>query len=166
MGKNRFFGKYYKFINNDGFSFAFITSHSNEGDMLQIITHDGVVYLNDPSMITINDNEISFNVITDNLTITGQLSLGELHPLKHKVMGPFTYLPLECSHDIYSMYHKVNGELKVNNKLISFNDGLGYIEGDKGVNFPTKYIWYNSLLNDVTVTLAIATIPMGLINFI
>ena len=82
-------------------------------------------------------------------------------------MGPFRHFPMECVHEIYSMYHKVNGELSLNNdRTLSFTNALGYIEGDSGTNFPKNYIWYNSILEDVNVTLAIATIPLfGFIKF-
>ena len=65
------------------------------------------------------------------------------------------------------MYHKVNGEMSLNNdRTPVFIDALGYIEGDSGHNFPKNYIWYNSILEDVSVTLAIATIPLfGFIKF-
>ena len=39
--KNRFFGKYYKFISNDGFSFAIIIALSNEGKSIQLNTKNG-----------------------------------------------------------------------------------------------------------------------------
>ena len=166
MAKNRFFGKYYKFVNGDGFSFAFIKSHANEGDMLQVITPEGAFYLKDPHAIKVDGEHIEFDVREENLSMVGELHLGELHPLKHKVMGPFTYLPMECSHEIYSMFHEVNGSLVVNGKDMDFSGSLGYIEGDKGTNFPSKYIWYNSILPEATVTLAIASIPLfGFIHF-
>lgn len=166
MAKNRFHGKYYKFVSKDGFSFAFIKSHANEGDMLQVITPEGAYHLNDPYAIKVDGGHIIFDVHESNLNLAGDLSLGAFHPLKRKVMGPFTYLPMECSHDIYSMHHEVNGVLDINGNKISFDGGLGYIEGDKGTNFPSKYIWYNSLLPDATVTFAIASIPLfGFIHF-
>ena len=166
MAKNRFFGKYYKFVNGDGFSFAFIKSHANEGDMLQVITPEGAFYLKDPYAIKVEGEHIEFDVREENLSMVGELLLGEFHPLKHKVMGPFTYLPMECSHEIYSMFHEVNGSLVFNGKDMDFSGSLGYIEGDKGTNFPSKYIWYNSILPEATVTLAIASIPLfGFIHF-
>ena len=64
------------------------------------------------------------------------------------------------------MYHTVNGSVLLNGKELLFTDALGYIEGDSGTNFPSKYIWYNSVTDKGTVTLAIATIPLlGFINF-
>ena len=166
MKKNRFFGRYYKFISLDGYSFAFIKSVANEGDMLQLITKEKAFFIYDLSSIEIKDDVITFNINQDGLSFVGSITLGELHPLSKKVMGPFTNLPLECYHFIDSMYHSINGSIKVNGKDISFDGGRGYIEGDKGTNFPKKYIWYNSVLPDATITLAIASIPLfKIINF-
>ena len=166
MKKNRFFGKYYKFINKDLFSFAIIISTANEGDMLQVITPDKSYYINDPKSVEVADNAITFNIKQEDLILNGKLTLGELHPLKKKVMGPFTHLPMECRHEIYSMHHSLNGNVSLNGKDISFDDGIGYIEGDSGTNFPKKYVWYNSVTKDVTTTFALASIPfLGFIHF-
>ena len=165
--KNKFYGKYYKFISDSGYVFSCIISNANEGDMIQIITPDGAFFIDDTKSIIVNDNNtITFNVNGNGLSINGTLKLGDLSPLKSKVMGPFTYLPLECKHDIYSMRHTLNGNLIINNTVYSYNNSLGYIEGDKGRSFPKKYIWYNSVTDNTTVTLAIATIPiLGFIRF-
>ena len=160
MKKNRFFGKYYKFINKDLFSFAIIVSTANEGDMLQVITPDKSYYINDPKSVEAGDNTITFNINQDDITLSGKITLGELHPLKKKVMGPFTYLPMECRHEIYSMYHTIKGNLLIDGKEVSFDNGIGYIEGDSGTNFPKRYVWYNSVTPDVTATFALASIPL------
>ena len=166
MKKNRFFGKYYKFINKDLFSFAIIVSTANEGDMLQVITPDKSYYIDDPKSVEVGDTTIAFNIKQEDLNLNGKITLGELHLLKKKVMGPFTYLPMECRHEIYSMYHSLNGKISMNGKDISFDNGIGYIEGDSGTNFPKRYVWYNSVTEDQTVTFAIASIPLfGFIHF-
>lgn len=164
--KKYFFGKYYKFINNDGFSFAVIISESNDGPELQVITSDGGYVINDKNAVKVIDHQINFNIKQKDISLTGSITLGELHPLKRKVMGPFSILPLECRHEIYSMYHTLTGNIAYKNKTYSFDGGVGYIEGDRGVNFPKKYVWYNSVKNAQSVTLAIATIPIGFIKFI
>lgn len=167
MKKNRFFGKCYKFINKDLFSFAIITSTANEGDMLQVITADKSYCIGDPKSVEVVDNTIAFNVEQDDLVLHGKITLGELHPLKKKVMGPFAYLPMECRHEIYSMHHSLSGKISINGKDITFDDGVGYVEGDSGINFPKKYVWYNSITKDATTTFALASIPfLGFINFI
>ena len=164
--KNYFFGKYFKFIGNDGFSFAFIKSYANEGNALQLILKEKSYVIDDTDSIQVHDNIVIFNVNQDDLCIEGRLELDEFHPLKHKVMGPFTYLPMQCSHEIYSMFHRVDGTIIINGITQSFDNNLGYIEGDSGTSFPDRYIWYNSITSEATITLAIATIPLfGFIHF-
>ena len=166
MKRNRFFGKYYKFISDDRFCFAVIKSHANEGDMLQVITPSKASFITDPTSMKIEGNVITFNINQEDIFIKGTITLGELHPLKKKVMGPFTYLPMECRHEIYSMWHTLRGTLLINGKEVSFNKGRGYIEGDSGTNFPKRYVWYNSVTEDMTATFALASIPLfGFIHF-
>lgn len=167
MRKNRFFGKYYKFIADDGYTFSLIVSHANEGDMLQLVTPSKGYFIKDTKSVEINGNIVNINIHEDDISMVGTLSLGELHPLSKRVMGPFTHLPMECRHEIYSMFHKVNGTILLNDsRNISFTDSIGYIEGDSGTNFPKNYIWYNSVTDKATVTIAIATIPLlGSIKF-
>lgn len=163
--KNKFFGKYYKFVANNN-SFAVIDAISNEGKSIQLITKEASYQINDLKQVKINNNEIIFDVSQDNLKFKGILILGKLNPLKHKVMGPFTYIPfMECKHQIYSMFHIINGHLEYNGQQLNFDNGIGYIEGDSGSNFPNKYIWYNSILPNRTITIAIASIPFGLFSF-
>lgn len=167
MKKNYFFGKYYKFISESCFSFAIIIANTNEGKSIQLITNNNSYQIYDlDSVKIINDNHFVFSIKQDDITLKGNLYLGELNPLTKKVMGPFSYIPfMECRHDIYSMYHSVKGEIVLNNSTFNFNDGIGYIEGDKGRNFPRKYIWYNSVTKDSSITIAIATIPIAFIKF-
>ncbi|MBO4453392.1 MAG: hypothetical protein J5793_05600 [Clostridia bacterium] len=164
--KNRFYGKYYKFISDSGFVFACIDSFANEGKMLQIITDEGSFLISDTGSFNADGGVFDFDVHTGGLTVTGRLTAGEFHPLKTKVMGPFSHLPLECRHEIYSMYHTLDGTLEVNGKTVTFTGSPGYIEGDSGKNFPSRYIWYNSVGESASVTVAIATIPLfGFIRF-
>ena len=164
--KDYFYGKYYKFISPSGYVFAFIDAHSNEGHLLQIITPDKSYYDIAPSNITICDRTFIFDVHIKGLDLTGSIEMDKYRPLKRKVMGPFRFIPfMECKHDIYSMHHKLDGSISINNKEISFKDGYGYIEGDSGTSFPTRYIWYNAVNENVSLTVAIATIPFGLFSF-
>jgi len=165
MKKDYFFGKYYKFVSLDGFSFAIIDSVANEGKMMQIITKDKSYFIKDVSKVNVKDDSISLNINEDDLVLKGEIIFGKLHPLSKNVMGPFSVFKMECKHSIYSMYHEVSGVILYNNNKYNFNNGYGYIEGDEGINFPKKYIWYNSVNRDYGLTLAIATIPFGLINF-
>jgi len=166
--KNKFFGKYYKFVcHDDGFCFAMIVANSNEGRSIQIITPDGAHYIHDPTRVLIyNEHEVFFDIEQDDITLNGSIKMYDFNPLKRHVMGPFHYIPfMECKHNIYSMFHALNGEITYNRQTISFKDGHGYIEGDKGVNFPSRYVWYNSSLPNAAVTFAIANIPFKLFRF-
>lgn len=163
--KKRFSGKYYKFISTNGFSFALISSTSNEGPQMQLITRDGSFQIRDNNSIFISKDKITFNVAQNGLFFSGKIRMSDYHPLKKKAMGPFSIFSMECNHEIYSMYHKLYGDITYNGMLYSFYGGYGYIEGDSGKNFPEKYLWYNSVGPDYGVTLAIATIPFGFIHF-
>lgn len=166
---NKFSGKYYKFILNDSFSFAIIIANSNEGKSIQLITNEGSYSILDVEQVKLIDGKkFEFEINQSDLIFRGTITLGKLNPLKKKVMGPFTYIPfMECKHSIYSMYHDISGTIIYNGIKYDFLNGIGYIEGDSGKNFPKKYIWYNSVLpNNKALTLAIASIPFGLFSFI
>lgn len=167
--KNFFYGKYFKFITKDQqFVFAMIIANSNEGKTIQIITKDGAHFIENICQVQlIDEHTFIFDINQSDLIIKGTINMGDFHPLKKKVMGPFSNIPfMECKHEIYSMFHTLNGQILCNKKEILFDEGFGYIEGDKGVNFPSQYIWYNSTIKDTAVTFAIANIPFGLFSFI
>lgn len=167
MKKNYFFGKYYKFISETGFSFAIIIAASNEGESIQLITKNNSYQINDLEAVKIiNDNHFVFSINQNDISLSGDIYLGSLNPLTKKVMGPFSYVPfMECRHNIYSMYHSVSGKILFNDEKIEFNDGIGYIEGDEGRNFPKKYVWYNSVTRDNSIIVAVASIPIAFIRF-
>lgn len=162
MKKNYFFGKYYKCQNIDGFTIAFIDSISNEGKMVQIINNEKSYLVNKIEDIEIDDNHIKCHIDQDDIKIEGELIFSNYIRIKKDIMSYFRFLPIECKHHIYSMNHDVNGKLIINGKEILFKDGDGYTEGDKGRNFPNKYLWLNSSKKDCSLTLAIATIPLGI----
>ena len=61
--KNKFYGKYYKFISDSGYVFSCIISNANEGDMIQIITPDGAFFIDDTKsmkLIKLKQNNILF----------------------------------------------------------------------------------------------------------
>lgn len=163
--QNKFKGKYYKFVSGNNFSFAIIDSVSNEGPAKQLITKEGSFQIEHVESVTITKEIVLISIHQDNLTMIGQITMSDFHPLRRKAMGPFSFFPMECKHEIYSIYHRLSGEVFYNGAFYSFDNGYGYIEGDSGVNFPKKYIWYNSVGPDYGVTLAVATIPFGPFNF-
>jgi tocopherol cyclase len=93
-----------------------------------------------PNMFS--ENGVSIDMNDNGLIIKGRIGYGRFTPIRYDIMGPFSILPfLECHHAIYSLHHTLNGSLQVNNTLLDFTGGQGYIEQDWGVSFPKKYIW-------------------------
>ena len=164
MKKKRFFGIFYKHQSIDGYTISVIVSNSNEGDMIQIITNDKSYIVNDIKSVNVSFNGISFDIHQDDLTLTGQISYGPLLKPTKDIMSYYRFLPIECKHQVYSLYHHLDGYIDINGKHISFNNGNGYIEGDKGRNFPKQYVWINAINQEASIVLAVATIPLGLIT--
>jgi hypothetical protein len=85
-------------------------------------------------------------------------------------MGPFKFVPfMQCRHSVYSLTHNINGQLFVSGRLINFNNGLGYVEGDRGVEFPNTYFWTQcswSTNGNNLVMLSVADIPIGKLAFL
>ena len=66
------------------------------------------------------------------------------------------------------MKSNISGLLHFNGNLISFDDGVAYIEKDWGTSFPKSYVWCQSnefLAFPANFMLSIATIPLGSFNF-
>ena len=84
-------------------------------------------------------------------------------------MGPFSYIPfMECNHAILSMKNTIIGKIKINDDIIKFNRGSGYIEKDWGCSFPNSYIWCqgnNFKTRNASFMMAIADIPFKIFEF-
>lgn len=105
---------------------------------------------------------------THDCSVRGSIRYSEFDPIVRtrispSAMGFFAYLPfLECYHDIVSMGHKLSGILYLNNSLIDFDQGRGYIEKDWGSSFPKDYIWIqcNSFKDsDASIMCSVADVP-------
>lgn len=57
--------------------------------------------------------------------IRGVLKYSGITPLKYDIMGPFSVLPMQCSHGLVSMCHAANGWLEVDGKEYRFATYLG-----------------------------------------
>lgn len=119
-----------------------------------------------------NEQGLTINLKTDELTAFGNLSFGPLSPLPYDIMGPFRYIPLmECRHSVYSMTHTVQGSLIINGIEYVFDPGVGYIEGDRGRSFPHAYAWTQCLFEDAdtrtpcSLMLSVADIPLAFTRF-
>ncbi len=79
------------------------------------------------------------------------------------IMGPFSFVPfMECYHGIVSMNHGIKGALRINDQLIDFTGGKGYLEKDWGHSFPSGYIWMQSnhfSQSNISFKASVARIP-------
>jgi tocopherol cyclase len=79
------------------------------------------------------------------------------------VMGWFAWVPrMECYHGVLSFTHSLGGSLNINQQVIDFTNGSGYMEKDWGQAFPTAYIWFQSNHFDYPnncITASVAIIP-------
>ena len=172
-----FKGWYFKCCTDDK-TIAFIPAYhycdNKKSASLQIITNDAafhipfqtIKYNDKPLHVKLGDcrfteRGISLNYQSNRLKVEGILRFQPLSPIRYDIMGPFTLVPfLQCRHSVYSMTHKINGQLMVNNRNYTFHNGVGYIEGDRGYSFPKRYIWTQCCFEHGSLMLSVADIPM------
>jgi len=79
------------------------------------------------------------------------------------IMGPYSFLPfMECYHGVLSLNHSIEGQLQVENEIISFDKGRGYTEKDWGQSFPSAYIWLQTnhfSVPGISIKTSVAKIP-------
>lgn len=177
-----FKGWYFKCSTKDktiAFIPAYHYSNGKKSASLQIITDnkainipfDKLEYSEKPLYVKIDNCVFSHEGIIldykDNgLTLEGKLCFEGLSPIRYDIMGPFKYVPfMQCRHSVYSICHKINGEIRVNYQLYKFENGIGYIEGDCGRSFPIKYIWTQCCFENNSLMLSVADIPFLGIHF-
>lgn len=98
---------------------------------------------------------------TEELSLRGRLRYGPLTPPAGDIMGPFRFVPfLECRHSVFSLRHTVCGTVLINGTPTVFQNGSGYLEGDRGVSFPRRYLWTQCLHGEDSVMLSAAEIPL------
>lgn len=175
--KDYFKGWYFKCSNENktiAFIPAFHQSNHEKTASLQVITDNAAFnitfqslqYRENPLMIKIGENIFSEKGIrlqfkNDNISANGALHFHDLAPIQYDIMGPFKFVPLmQCRHSIYSMRHRINGQIIVNGQQYVFQNRIGYIEGDCGSSFPKEYIWTQCHFNNGSLMLSVADIPM------
>ena len=192
--KRYFEGWYFKNSNNkDGISFipGISIDRQEKKAFIQVITNDSSYFVNynidnfkfshTPFYIKIDDNffskdsiHIDINDNSQNLIIFGNIKYSKIKNintnfLNPNIMGPFSYIPfMECNHAILSMKSIADGLIDINNKRITFDNGIGYVEKDWGYSFPKSYIWCqgNSFENsNASFMISIADIPFKAFNF-
>ena len=127
------------------------------------------------------ENIISLNIESERTSVQGEIHFNKRikYPqtlLSPGIMGWYSYVPfMECKHGIVSVDQTLTGSLSVNNTLINFNKGKGYIEKDWGTSFPEAWIWIQSnnfSAENTSFTFSVAKIPwmgkffMGFISFL
>jgi hypothetical protein len=79
------------------------------------------------------------------------------------IMGWYSFVPfMECKHGVVSVTHRIDGALTIDNTLLDFSGGKGYIEKDWGQSFPESWIWFQSnnfAHSDACIMMSIAKIP-------
>ena len=107
------------------------------------------------------ESGILLSIQTSELSVKGKLDFGVLSPLKYDIMGPFSLVPfLECRHSVFSMKHSVCGNVRINDQNYSFQNALGYWEGDRGRSFPKDYVWTQCCFPGGSLMLSVADIPI------
>lgn len=161
-----------------------IDRNGRKNAFIQIITNDNSYCVNysfleckinsDKLYVKIGSNIFSkkgirVNINTKEICLQGTIRYGTLTPIRYPVMGVFQFIPfMECHHDIISMYHRVQGSLVQNGKSITFDNGIGYLEKDKGSSFPKSYLWLqcNRFLKEkCAIVVSVANISYLGINF-
>lgn len=161
-----------------------IDSKGNRSAFIQVITNKSSYNINysfskfiafkDKLKIKIGDSIFSskgveIHIKDENLTIDGKIEYGSLTPIEYEIMGPFRVMPfMECSHSIISLSHKLRGSLTINGEELDLQDGIGYIETNRGTSFPKTYLWTqcNDFHNEkISIMAAIADIPFMGLNF-
>ena len=166
-GKTNYFeGWYFKLVTEDLESIAFIPGISitpEESHAFIQINHESSFknqyikfpiesfkYSKEKFEISIDDNYFSAQEIRVNLKdlkIVGNITFGNIRGIEKNlfspgIMGPFTFTPfMECNHGLINMNSESSGSLKIDEKLISFDNGKAYVEKDWGKSFPEKWIW-------------------------
>ena len=114
----------------------------------------------------ISEEETSFEA-----KVKGWLHFSNLSPIKYDIMGPFCFIPfMECRHSVFSMMHRVDGELRINGEDYSFENAYGYWEGDRGHSFPKEYAWTQCFIEEEdalqgSLMLSVADIPLAGFHF-
>jgi len=180
----KFEGWYFKHQKNDK-TLCLIPGLSEEGAFIQVLTQDAAYKVNfekeqfrrlAPAIIGENKfglDGVAVNIKTPELKLSGKIRYryANITPLKYHIMGPFRFVPMQCTHDVLSMSHDLYGSLCLNGETIDFTGGKGYIEGDSGTSFPEGYTWAQAGdfpgygARDISIMAAAAKIPFAFGSF-
>lgn len=177
-----FQGWYFKCCTGDktiAFIPAFHSHNRIKTASLQIITDAAAIhipfekleYRETPLAVRLGDcifteKGVILNYQSSLVQLKGELRFQALSPIAYDIMGPFSLVPfMQCRHSVYSMNHRIDGQITVGGQLFNFTDGIGYLEGDRGRSFPKRYIWTQCCFENGSLMLSVADIPMFGIHF-
>lgn len=146
---------------------SFIPGFTNDEKFIQVITESGSYFFSYNKKNHFSEKGIIIDIGNKNFFIRGAIKYGRLTPVAYNIMGPFRFLPMQCSHGIISMYHKLIGYLNINGRITDFSGGTGYIEMDCGHSFPKSYMWIqcNDFKVKASVMAAVSDIPLFGLSF-
>lgn len=158
-----------------------IDSAGKASASLQVITDEGEWHLDFPAHAfsaepdrfrvrmgdcTFTEQGCELQWAGQDCTLDGSLRFGPFTPLAKDIMGPFRFMPLmECRHSVFSLNHRVDGEMRLNSKAFCFKNGAGYMEGDRGNSFPKRYVWTQCGWDGNCIMLSVADIPLAKTSF-
>jgi hypothetical protein len=117
---------------------------------------------------TFKSDFLSLDIQSQERSLQGKVHFGQLKPWPVRltspgIMGWYAFVPfMECYHGVVSLDHQIRGSLVFDGRVISFDDGSGYIEKDWGKSFPEAYVWIQSNhfdQNGISLTASVAKIP-------
>lgn len=159
---NYFTGRYYKH-QKEGNTVSFIIGHTAEKEFIQILTNYEVIQYDSLDKCKIYRNGLRLNYPE----VKGFVCYGRFLPLRSHIMGPFHFLPMQCSHEVVSMRHRLHGNFMIRGQTFDMDNGTGYIEGDYGRSFPKEYLWLhcNDFSEDLSIMVSVADIPFCGMHF-
>lgn len=181
MTKQCFFEGWYFWHQWADHTMAFIPAHHRDGNgkltaSLQVITETGSGCLNIPietfrverSPLRVWAGESVFspegcclNCTLGGERLSGVLRYGPAASPKYDIMGPFRFVPgLQCRHGVWSLDHTVEGTLTLGGRRMQVR-GRGYVEGDRGLSFPKRYLWTHCVFPGGSLMLSVADVPLG-----
>ena len=178
-----FCGWYYR-CQSDDQTLAIIPSvHKTKGSefcTIQLITDTNAFHAQfpydqfqeDDDQIRIGNNRfgkagVLLDIHAPGFCVEGSVRFGNFTPIRYDIMGPFQYVPfMQCRHSVYSMRHRVDGQIRVNDVPYVFQDAVGYLEGDRGHSFPKEYAWTQCSFPGGALMLSVADIPLGCFRFV
>lgn len=114
------------------------------------------------------EKRLDLDIDTDEGRALGTIHLSEfkrwpIHFFTPGFMGWYAFVPyMQCYHGVLGFDHEISGSIEINNRIIDFSGGRGYVEKDWGTSFPRAWIWMQSnhfMEDDISFMCSIATIP-------